>query len=91
MDTSRMPEELKMAIEAWSVLYKDKEKERPFGGHKYQIIRWLEENAMHLSENAMMRIATLINPYRAGGALPNEKRIRPYKKRKDHCKTATTV
>ena len=64
-------QELKIAIEAWTELYRNNPPQSPpKGGHKKHITKWLEENYPKLGQRALDRIATVINPNPKGGASP---------------------
>lgn len=64
--------ELKIAIEAWTELYKKNPPPHvPQGGHKKYITKWLEEKHPSLAQRARERIATIINPNPKGGASPS--------------------
>jgi len=63
--------ELKIAVEAWTELYeKNPPKGTPIGGHKTYIHNWLKEKYPNLSNRAVERITTVINPNPKGGATP---------------------
>ena len=65
--------ELKIAVEAWTELYKKNPPPHvPQGGHKTYIAKWLEEKHPSLSLRAKERIATIVNPNSKGGASPIE-------------------
>lgn len=67
--------ELKMAVEAWTALFENKEigdplqmiKEKP-GGSISTITKWLENRYPNVSRNAHERIAKVVNPFKAGGS-----------------------
>ena len=74
--------ELKIAIEAWTILFIKKElgdttaniKNRT-GGPKPAIAAWLKKQYPELSRNACYRIATVINPFDKGGATAKQQKL----------------
>ena len=65
--------ELKIAVEAWTELYKKNPPPHvPQGGHIKYITKWLEKNHPSLTQRAQKRISTIINPNPKGGASPIE-------------------
>lgn len=66
------PKELEIAVSTWVALYEKggiKEKR----GHKEQIIKWINTHYEGLSNAAIERIATVVNPNKRGGAPPSVK------------------
>jgi len=66
--------ELKIAIETWSALFEKKEMGDPLakirdkpGGAISAIKNWLKKNYPDESENARVRIAQVVNPFKGGG------------------------
>ncbi|MFP3982327.1 MAG: hypothetical protein ACLFV2_01365 [Desulfurivibrionaceae bacterium] len=61
------PEELIIGVEAWNALYGD---EHPDGVkiRKPDISKWLHNNYPHLGNETVKRIATVVNPFKKGGA-----------------------
>jgi hypothetical protein len=60
-------EELAVAVSVWEALYAARSGIKPKGGHKKFITDWLRDNHPGLSNEAMERIATLVNPNKRGG------------------------
>ncbi len=54
--------ELAVAVKAWVVLFADGSFERGYSTPRQHIERWLRAGKFDLDENAMQRIATLVNP-----------------------------
>jgi hypothetical protein len=68
--------ELRIAYLAWLELYGVEPPEsKPSGGHKNFIISWLKKNHPQLSQNALERIATVVNPNPSGGASPTPEKF----------------
>ena len=65
------PTELAIAIKTW-VRFFDEEKIKTKHGFKDQISAWLQENYSELSDYAIERIATVVNPNKKGGAPPSD-------------------
>jgi hypothetical protein len=62
--------ELRIAIEAWTKIYKDAlEGFRPPKGHAKFMINWLAERYPKLTDRAVTRIVTLMNPNQKGGSM----------------------
>lgn len=61
---------LKIAVECWKALYEDA---GPDGRRirKPQIEKWLQENHAELSANSREKVATVVNPFKSGGATPS--------------------
>jgi hypothetical protein len=67
---SRSPylsDELRIAVEAYTALYVSG-KVAQKSGHKELIRRWLKKHHSELSQEALERIATVVNPNKRGGA-----------------------
>lgn len=63
--------ELKIAVEAWTELYeKNPPQHIPQGGHIKYITNWLQDNYPALSNRALERIRTIVNPNQKGGSPP---------------------
>jgi hypothetical protein len=54
--------ELAVAVKAWVALFADGSFERGYSTPRQHIERWLRAGKFDLDENAMQRIATLVNP-----------------------------
>lgn len=68
--------ELRIAYLAWLELYGVEPPEsKPSGGHKSFIISWLKKNHPQLSQNALERISTVVNPNPSGGASPTPEKF----------------
>jgi hypothetical protein len=63
-------EELAVAVAAWKELYSVSNGAKPNGGHKKLISDWVRNAYPTLSNEAVGRIATLVNPDKKGGASP---------------------
>ena len=74
--------ELHIAVQAWVDLYAN-DTIRSHRGHKQQAKKWLRKNHSSLSEKAIDRIATVINPKsrKRGGSIPIEYSDSVHKKR----------
>ncbi|MCI5159031.1 MAG: hypothetical protein D3906_11485 [Candidatus Electrothrix sp. AUS1_2] len=62
---------LKIAVECWKALYED----AGLDGKKIrkpQIEVWVQEHYSDVSANSRKTIATIVNPFKTGGASPSE-------------------
>jgi len=66
-DTPYYPEELEMAMAAWTDLYENG-KIKKNKGYKDQIRKWLKEHYPKASNAAIERIVIVVNPNKKGGA-----------------------
>ncbi|MBU1140025.1 MAG: hypothetical protein KKA76_13675 [Proteobacteria bacterium] len=63
--------ELLIGIEAWSILYGSGHEECK-KIRKKDIIKWLKDTHPELYHETIKRIATVVNPFKSGGATPSE-------------------
>jgi len=63
--------ELAAAVDAWTALYSDGGYKNKFS-HKSQIEDYLRKRNPQLSDRAIERLATIVNPRKSGGAPPTE-------------------
>ncbi len=66
-----MPEELRICNEAWKSLYSNKTQTEGKKIRKEEIKTWLQKHHRELSDNAVERMTTVINPHKKGGATPS--------------------